>query len=142
MRWFRGFLGFLLMTAAFSSGAEPLYVVVSDRSQIKTLNLQQVAAIFLGKTRKTPQGVPVIPHDLNIPEHLKALFYDRLVGYSQAQIQSYWARLTFAGQAFPPHAYESLDELKQKLKEEPHSIGYIFSGQMDSSLRVILEING
>lgn len=118
---------------------EPL-VIVSAGSPLRELQQAQVVAYFTGRQRALPNGEPAQPLDLP-PEHpLRDRFYRLLTGYNAAQMNSYWARLSFSGQMRPPLVVESEAAMVRQLRENPRSLGYLSRAPDDAQLRVLLTL--
>ena len=81
-----------------------LVVVVNADNPTPALSREEVIHIFLGRYRQFPSGQGAEPYDQPTDSPERNLFYERLVGKSQAQINAYWARLTFTGRTRPPWA--------------------------------------
>lgn len=123
----------------FAAEPEPL-VIVAAGSPLRELQQAQVVAYFTGRQRALPNGEPVQPLDLP-PEHpLRERFYRLLTGYNAAQMNSYWARLSFSGQMRPPLVMPSEAAMQRQLRENPRAIGYLARVPEDAGLRVLLAL--
>jgi ABC-type phosphate transport system substrate-binding protein len=111
--------------------------VVSARSAVPALNKEQVAAIFLGKASRFPDGGPAVPIDQTEGSPTRDAFYVKLTGKSPAQLKAYWAKIIFTGRGRPPLAVSGSSEVKQRLAENPHAIGYIEYDKLDGSVRAL-----
>src|SRR5512146_3193205 len=84
-----------LLALAPAARAGDLVVVVNPKSGVHQLSRDEVINIFLGRYRQLPGGIAAEPLDLPAGVADRALFYERLVGKDQAEINAYWARLVF-----------------------------------------------
>jgi hypothetical protein len=109
-------------------------VVVHPKSALAAMTSEQVANIFLGKTPAAaadlPEGTPV-----------RDQFYTRATGKTPAQVKAIWARLIFSGKALPPRELGNAAEVKKFVAGVPEAIGYIQKADIDSSVKLVLELN-
>lgn len=126
----------LLLTVTQSASAE-LVVVVSAASGIEKMSRDEVVDLFMGRTRKLPNGTLAIPVDLSNTNPEKALFYQQLIGRELAEVNSYWARLRFSGQGMPPLQAENADELIRLIADNKSAIGYIDRKKLDRRLKPV-----
>lgn len=119
------------------SGADVAIVVNPDNDIIR-LSRSEAINIFMGRYRKLPNGTTALPLDL-VP--LRARFYQALVGKDLAEINSYWARLIFSGQASPPQQIRSSIDVVEIIEHNLGAIGYMDSAQVADNMRVILELS-
>jgi len=122
--WLAGVLFFMGIQSASSASGE-LAIIVNASNQTNGITADQVASIFLGKTRTLPDGTKVIPIDQFEGEKPRAEFYDKVVQKSQAQLNSYWSRLIFTGKGQPPFAVTSDSEVLEFIASNPNMIGYV-----------------
>lgn len=125
---------FLLMSPVQADVA----VIAHPKNDLKTLSRQQVEDIFLGRTRIFPNGKFALPIDQSSP--LRAHFYQLLTKRPIEQINAYWARIIFTGQASPPLQVPDDEAVLQTIRENEGAIGYIQTLSVDQSVRVILEL--
>ena len=116
-------------------------VVVSAKSSVGAMSKDQIAQMFLGKTTTFPDGSAVLLFDQADGSAARDEFYSKVAGKNAAQVKAVWARLVFSGTARPPAAVTGDVAVKQMVAERPGSIGYIASTAVDSSVRVVLEVN-
>lgn len=84
----------------------------------------------MGRSRSFPEGNYALPLDLN---PLRSEFYFKLTGRPVEQINAYWARIMFSGQASPPIMLPDEQTLLKTIRENTDAIGYIDSNQVDES---------
>ena len=129
----------LLCSAIFSihSAFAQVAVVVGAKSDIGTLNAEQVSSIYLGKSDKFPNGSTALPLDQTSGSPIRGLFYDKVTGKSEAQVKAAWSRLVFSGKGTPPKEISSSSEVKKLVSSNPSTIGYIEKSAVDSSVKVV-----
>jgi len=120
--------------------AEPV-VVVAAASPLQALTRAQAVGYFTGRQRALPTGEPVQPLDLPPTHPLRERFYRLLTGLGPAQMNSYWARLSFSGQMQPPLVVDTEAAMLRSLRDNPRAIGYLAKPPEDERLRVLLVLS-
>ena len=120
--------------------ADPV-VVVAAVSPLPALSRNQAVAFFTGRVRTLPSGEPVQPLDLPPDHPLRVRFYRQLTGLGPAQMNSYWARLSFSGQMQPPQVVDSEAAVQRALRDNPRALGYLSKEPDDPRLRVLLVLH-
>lgn len=129
----------LFLLADFAVRGGDLVVVVNPASGVEHLSKEEVVNLFMGRTRKLPSGVTALPIDQPGASADRARFYRQLVGKELAEINAYWARLLFSGQASPPRQAESEDELLEIVRNNKGAIAYIDRAKVDRRVKVVFE---
>jgi ABC-type phosphate transport system substrate-binding protein len=131
------FLCLALLLISGNASAE-LAVVANPNSGIEKLSKDEVINIYMGRTRKLPNGLTGMPIDLSNTHHEKMQFYSLLVGKELAEINSYWARLRFSGLGQPPLQVNSMEDAINLVSENKGAIAYIDSKKIDKRVKLIL----
>ena len=119
--------------------AEDMVVVVSQKSAIVSMDQDTVIDAFMGGNRKYG-GVEITTFDLPIsPE--RETFYKLLTGKSVAEINSYWARLSFTGRAKPPSHTSGQDDALRQVIAIKGGIAYVVKSKVTSQVRVVFELH-
>lgn len=132
-----------LVLAVLGSGtpsaaiAQDLVAVVSAKSPVKSLNPNQLADIFLGKTARFPDGNHAVPIDYPEDSPLRDRFYTQFTGKSPAQVKAHWSKVIFTGRGQPPRQVGTAAEAKKAVAENPNAIGYIDQKLVDDTLRIV-----
>ena len=121
-----------------SAASAQVVAVVSSKSSVTSLTVNQLADIYLGRSSRFPDGTPAIPCDLAENSPLREEFYTRLIGKSPAQIKAHWAKLIFTGRGQPPREVATSADAKRLVVEKPNVICYIDRNQVDRSVTVLL----
>ena len=127
----------LVLGLAGSSAMAEVVVVVSSRSTLTALSRSQVVDVFLGKTRRFPDGKVAQPIDQLEGSATRREFYMRYADKTPAQLKAYWSKIIFTGRGQPPLALASALEVKKRLAASPAAISYIDRAQLDASVREI-----
>ncbi|SDS64299.1 hypothetical protein SAMN05216421_1900 [Halopseudomonas xinjiangensis] len=112
-----------------------LVAVAHPSAKITQLSRSDLINIFMGRYRKLPSGVAALPVDLG---PLRERFYRQLVNKDLAEINSYWARLVFSGQASPPLQIAEEAEMLAYLRRNPGAIGFIDRANVPEDMVVVL----
>jgi ABC-type phosphate transport system substrate-binding protein len=120
----------LLVAAAY---ADPQIVVIVNPAAAN-LTKDQVSDLFLGKIKIYK------PLDLPNSAPAKAEFYQKVSGHDLSQVKATWSRLLFTGQAQPPKELPDAAAVKKAVAADPKAVGYIAKSDVDSSVKVILEL--
>lgn len=132
----------LLITALILSG--PLYadilVIVNARNAVESLEKKQVVDLFMGRVSSFPGGAPAQTLDLRPGSPLRADFYRRLTGKSEAQVDAYWATLVFAGRMSPPKQFSDDRQLINEVGNNPAAIAYIARQPLPAGVKAVMEL--
>ena len=132
-----GAIGLALSLASIPALAD-VVAVVSAKSTVITLSKAQVAALFLGRASRFPNGVQAVPIDQVDSSAVHDEFYAKFTDKTAAQLKAYWSKIIFTGRGQPPPAVSNSVEMKRRLIENPAAIGYMEQALVDSSVRVVL----
>ena len=116
---------------------DEVVAVVSAKSPVTTLNPNQVADIFLGKTSRFPDGSEAVPIDQVEDSPARERFYTAFTGKSPAQVKAYWSKIIFTGRGQPPRQVSNSAEARKAVAANPNAIAYIDTSLVDSSVRVL-----
>jgi len=117
-----------------------LVVIISAHNEVEQLSREQVINIFMGRYRKLPNGQTVIPFDIGGDTTERRDFYKKLLDKSLADINAYWARLTFSGRTTPPSSMRSQAEILDIVASNRFAIGYIDKKNLDDRVKVIFSL--
>lgn len=129
-----------LLAWAGAASAEALVVIVNPASGIERMTRAEVAAVFMGRSRRLASGVTALPLDLSGNSAERVHFYDLLLGKTLPEVNSYWARLLFTGRASPPQQVASAAEIVTTVAANKSAIGYVPRSKADSRVRIVLEL--
>lgn len=119
-----------------SSASGELAIIVNANNPSGEITIEQAASIFLGKSRRLPDGTKVIPIDQLEGEKPRAEFYDKVVQKSPSQLNSYWSRQIFTGKGQPPFAVTGDSEVLEFIASNPNMIGYVDLGAVEKAQNV------
>jgi len=135
----RAFAAFLLLGLTAPASAE-IVVIVNKANPVRTLTVDQVEKIFLGKLNSFPDGTLAIPLDLPRGD-TRDLFYARITGgKSSNQIKAYWSRIVFTSTGQPPFEVDSPQDMVNSVQQNPYRIGYVERANAGNAVRVVLSL--
>lgn len=133
----------ILLFSSFESRAFAAneYAVFSLNSEFEELTRSKVRMLYRGKA-KSLQGKRVEISDWPESSIQRAEFYRFLLGKDTAQMNAYWASLSFSGKARPPKEIHtaSVESLLNWLDENPNRIGYAPLELVPDDAKVLLVV--
>lgn len=111
--------------------AEKLFVVVNPEADLQQLNRGEVINLFMGRSRKLDQNSLALPLDIANNNDTKAAFYQMLVNRDLPEINSYWTRVMFAGDASPPRQVSNFDQVRQLIRDNRGTIAYFPESELE-----------
>jgi ABC-type phosphate transport system substrate-binding protein len=128
-----------MVGAAHLSSAEPV-VIVNLQSGVERLTRDEVTNLFMGRQKRLPSGIVALPVEQAQPAGTRARFYQLLVRKDLPDINAYWARLFFSGQAQPPRQAHSAAEVLELVAGNRGAIGVVDGALVDRRVRVVLDL--
>jgi ABC-type phosphate transport system substrate-binding protein len=113
--------------------------IIVHPSNANQLSESDIVRLFLGKLTRYPDGSDAIPIDQKGDSSLHGEFVTNILNKSTQQLKAYWAQQLFTGKGKPPKSVDSSADVKKLVAENPALIGYIESGMVDDSVKVIID---
>jgi len=117
-----------------------VYVIANQSMPIEQLSQQQIADLYLGRTRILQSGSYVNLFDQNNEQPVRERFFKLIANMSLSQVNAYWARLTFTGRQHPPQPKANDAKVIEAVSRDPLAIGYVSSLPPANQVRVILHL--
>ncbi len=117
-----------------------ILVIVNAQNAVTRLEKKQVIDLFMGRVSAFPQGGPAQTLDLRPGTPLRADFYRRLTGKSEAQVDAYWATLVFAGRMSPPRQFSDDRQLIAEVQKNKSAIAYVSRQALPAGVKVVMEL--
>lgn len=115
-----------------------MVIIGNVNNGLDTMTKKQVVDVFMGRTRLLPNGSFALPLD---EPSLRTLFYNELTDRPIEQIDAYWARIMFSGQATPPMKMPDTQAVIKVVKENKGAIGYVDSDVItNSGVRILFNL--
>lgn len=122
-------LAALALFAGVASAQETKVVVVVNAANAATsMHKDEIARLYLKKTRLWPSGTVVEPVDQREEAPVRRTFARDIVGKSRAALQGYWQQQLFTGKGVPPVVKGSDAEVLAFVAANPGAIGYVSAG--------------
>lgn len=136
-RLYRWLAAVALLGSAAASQAQ-VYLVVGSASPVQSLTRKDAVNLYTGRTRQLADGQTLQAFDLPREDALRGEMYRLLTGYTLAQVNSYWSRLTFTGQTRALPVVNTEAQMVEQLRSNPKAIGYLSREPSERYLRVVL----
>jgi ABC-type phosphate transport system substrate-binding protein len=116
----------LIFLLASTASAEPdITIIANSKNDMGPLTRKQIADIYLGRITSLPNGSVPLPLDYQGDSLVRTHFYQSITGKNMAQINAYWARLSFTGQANPPRRLADKAAILQVVEKNQDALGYV-----------------
>ncbi len=130
----------LLVLLGWSDGTAKVAIIVNKSVKLTTADQKTIVAIYMLRTSRWPNGSRITLFNLKSKSDGKNKFYSFLEKTS-FELRKNWMRLHLTGEAKPPVALKSEEEMLDKVAKTPGAIGFISSEKVDDSVRILLTIN-
>lgn len=97
----------------------------------------EIKRLYLAKAKSFSDGTLAIPLNHQDSSDARKNFDKAILGKSESQMKSYWAKLVFTGKATPLKQVTNDDEVLELVAKNPSAIGYIDSSKVNDSVKVI-----
>ena len=135
----RTLLFILLLLFGAPVVSEEIVIIVSP-DNTESLEIEDVARIYLGKRSRFPGGGNVIPLDINPGDPAYGAFALRVLKKTPTQLRAYWAKRIFTGKGKPPRVVTNAQEMLQLVQGNSQFLGYAGREHLNDSVRQILVI--
>ena len=120
-----------------ASQAMAEYVVVVNPSNTANLTKEDVAKLFLAKTKAFPDGSQSKPVNHEENNEARSNFDQSVLEKSPSQMKAYWSRLLFTGKAVPIEEMSSDADIINFISKNPDAIGYIDAANVTPDVKVL-----
>lgn len=130
-------LGMILFGA---TALAEVVLIANPGSGVSAVSADEAKALFLGKSKKLPNGKEAEAIEQPEGSAVRDVFNDKVLGKTDSQLKAYWSTLIFSGKGTPLKSLDSDAAVKAYVAKTPGGIGYIDSGVVDSSVTVVLTV--
>jgi ABC-type phosphate transport system substrate-binding protein len=135
----RALLLFCLL--ASTANAEPdITIIAHNNNELGELTRKQIADIYMGRITSLPNGNIPLPLDYQGDSAARTRFYQAITGKNMAQINAYWARLSFTGQANPPRRLVDKSAVLKVVEKNQDALGYVDTPAPDANVKPVMTI--
>lgn len=128
----------MLLTAACLVGAAQAEIaVVVNPANANAVSADDLSRLFLGRSASFADGSKATPLNLAEGQAARDEFDSKVLNRSAAQLKAYWSKLVFTGKGTPPKELADDAAVKAAIAADSSAIGYISSGSVDSSVKVV-----
>lgn len=117
-----------------------IVVVIHPSNSVTSLSQDEVQRIFLGKSKKFPNGDQAVPVNQDEGQAIRDAFNQKVCSKDSGQYRAYWSKLIFTGKGAPPKEVGSDAEVKDLVAKNPNIVGYIDSSHVDASVKVVFTV--
>lgn len=115
-------------------------VIVNPDSGISKITAKETKSIFLGKSKKLPNGKPATPVEQPEGNATRDTFNNKVLRKNERKLKAYWSKKVFSGKGQPPKQLADDAAVKAYVKKTTGGIGYIDSSSADASVKTVLTI--
>lgn len=142
MRMFQKSIFYVAVSVVFSSVSAmtqaDMAIIAHPSNSLVGISQEQLAKIYLGKTREFSDGKPVTPVDQREGSVIRNKFYKTVTAKDEVAVKAYWSKLLFTGKAQPPRDLGDDGEVKAWVAKNPEGLGYVDGKVLDKSVKVLL----
>lgn len=132
-------LAILMLTIPTLAMAE-IAVIVHPSAAFDSLTEDDVARIFLGKSKSFPGGAQAVPVNQNEGAAAREKFNETICKKNASQYKAYWSQLVFTGKGTPPKDAGDDAAVKALVSANPNMIGYVDASAVDASVKVVYKL--
>ncbi|HEY0891595.1 MAG TPA: phosphate ABC transporter substrate-binding protein [Cellvibrio sp.] len=115
-------------------------VIVHPSASFDSLTEDDVARLFLGKSKSFPAGAQAVPVNQNEGSAARDKFNEAVCKKNASQYKAYWSQLVFTGKGTPPKDAGDDAAVKALIAANPNMIGYVDAGAVDATVKVVYKI--
>ena len=138
LSWFVSPLPGTLRSRAEAAVSPQFHLIVHPSNALTTISAERVSQVFLKRTTRWENGVPIRPVDLRPDSGVRREFSDVLLKRSVSAVRSYWQQRIFSGRELPPPEFDSDEEVLSFVARSAGAIGYVSASPSPSQAKVLL----
>ena len=116
--------------------------IIANKEFTSDLSQRDIKMLYLGKAQHLDDKSVLALQPVNLPySNAQRLQFDKSVlGKTEANLRTYWARMIFTSRSRPPRELTTSADVIQHVLEKPNTIGYIDAQQLTENVRVLFII--
>lgn len=136
------YLALIVIALLFTGTNAAAQVVVIAHSSVPVDTIEKIDLLdfYTGDIRVWHDANPVVVLDLKTKNDVKKSFY-RFLGKSTSRMKSIWMKKMLAGEADPPMAMATEDEMLAKVASTPGAIGFISGVLVADNVKTLIVID-
>lgn len=116
-------------------------VVIANRDlPVTSMSKEEIYRIYLGKTKYLSNGAKVIPVDQRSGSAVRERFYSEIANKTESEMKSYWSRVIFTGQGYPPIQESDDSAVLDTVAKNSNCLGYIDRSALNDSVKVVYSL--
>ncbi len=115
-------------------------VIVHPSTTFSSLTEDDIARIYLGKSKSFPDGSQAVPVNQNEGAAPREKFNESVCKKNASQYKAYWSQLVFTGKGTPPKDAGDDAAVKALIAANPNMIGYVNAAAVDGSVKVVFKV--
>ena len=124
-----------------STSLQAAIAVVAHPSTAEVgLTQDELARIYLGKSKSFGNGAPVSPVDQAYANPIRSEFEKKVLEMSKRKLKSYWSKRLFTGKGKPPQELANDKAVLDFVTETPGGIGYVDGNSVTDKVKLLLII--
>lgn len=116
-----------------------ILVIVNKANSLRSISAQDLKNIYLGKTRKFPNGQSAEAFNLDY-DGTREKFEAKVLGKNKSALGRYWSKRIFTGKGKPPKSVGDDRAMIENVSRQTDAIGYIKGGQPTNKVKVIYRL--
>ncbi len=128
------FIYVMLLSFVTSLALAGTSVIINPADAGAGLSQSDAKKVFLGKKKSLPSGAKAQPVDQSAGAAIRGAFLETVVGKSESQYKSFWAKKVFTGKGKPPPEKGTDADVKAFVASTPGAVGYIDSSSVDGTV--------
>jgi len=126
-----------LLVFVLSFGVQADIAVIVNPANANVVSADDLNRLFLGRASSFADGTKATPLNLSEGQVARDEFDSKVLNRSSAQLKAYWSKLVFTGKGTPPKEMADDAAVKAAVAADPNAIGYISSGSVDGTVKVV-----
>lgn len=126
-----------LLVFALSFSVQADIAVIVNPANANAVTADELNRLFLGRASSFADGSKATQLNLAEGQAGRDEFDSKVLNRSSAQLKAYWSKLVFTGKGTPPKELADDAAVKAAVAADSTAIGYISSGSVDSSVKVV-----
>ena len=134
------FLGLCLFASNIVAAEPAIAIIANHDGDYATLTRRQVVDIYMGKLTVLNNGTFPQPVDYQGNPEIRERFYRLMTGKNLAQINAYWARMSFTGQANPTRLLPDQKAMLRAVGKNQDALGFVDKDEVTPSVKSLMII--
>lgn len=132
-------LAFWVGSVCLAAPEPGIYVVGNFSTDVK-IGKEDLSNLYLGYTRRLPDGESVVVTTLSDRNPTTALFFKLALERTVSEMKSRWSYMVFTGKGNPPQVFGNESDLLEYLERTPNAIGFIQNPPSSKKLKTVLHL--